>query len=84
MNAAMQIATILVLTGIAVVLLLRRRVNPWEACRPPSSLERELRWIDRYAPPWQSDERKEMAIRKRRMDAALDQRAARLARVRQP
>jgi hypothetical protein len=82
MNTALQLGIILVgfVIGAGLVIRWPRRADD---TRAPSNQERMLRWADRYAPPWQVDERKQQMIRQWRRDAALDQRAARLARVKE-
>lgn len=59
-----------------------RKHDPWRAYTPRTNEERLLLWIDRYAQPWAAEDRKQQALRKWRRDAALDQRAAIMARER--
>lgn len=82
MNAALQVVAILAGFGLIGVLLRAKRRDPWETCRPPTNLEREINWINRYAAPWEADERKARVIQHHRRNNALDQRVARMARAR--
>lgn len=80
------IAFLLLVAAVCLVasVVRARRHDPWRKYTPPSNLDRELRWIERHAAPWETDQRKQRALERRRRDNALDQRVASLlARPRQ-